>query len=187
MISKEIWRPIPNYEGLYSISNQGRVQDRYGRILKQTPQEASPYNGTRYLLVSLKKEGKVKGYLVHRLVALTFLPNPNNYPIINHKNERRDDNRVENLEWCTHKYNSNYGTLSDRKKNGEYVSSMKKPVLCVETGIVYESVREARRQTKCNNINKALTGEQKRSGGFHWQYYITGLQRSQEEIIVTLY
>ena len=114
----EIWKSIEGYEGLYEVSNLGRVRslDKYtlykpslykgkfrtlrkGRIL--TPKISS----TGYLEVSLCKNLKQLSYRVHRLVAKAFIPNPNNYPVINHINEVKTDNRVENLEWCTTKYN----------------------------------------------------------------------------------
>ena len=117
---EEMWKPIKDYEGLYEISSLGRIKRIAGfrkscreskvivqeRILKPTKDRDG------YLLVSLgKKSGKLK---VHRLVAQAFIPNPENLPCINHKNEIKTDNRVENLEWCTVKYNNNYGTAKIR-------------------------------------------------------------------------
>lgn len=121
----EIWKDIPGYEGLYMASTHGRIKslDKYvvektgkkrfmkGKILKQQTTEDG------YKAISLHKNGKNKKYLVHRLIALTFIPNPNNYPCINHKIddfEHRSDNRVENLEWCDNKYNNNYGNHGKR-------------------------------------------------------------------------
>ena len=118
---KEIWIDIKNFEGIYQVSNLGRVRSlarwikckdgktiyRKGRILK--PQPASGY---RQVILSVN--GEKKWFSVHRLVAETFIPNPDNLPEVNHKNEDKYDNRVENLEWCSHSYNMNYGTLKER-------------------------------------------------------------------------
>ena len=104
-LPNEIWLSIEGYEGLYEVSNMGRVKSlKFGKykILKQRKRP----NG--YLFVTLCKEGKIKNCSVHRLVGNAFLDNTNNYPCFNHKNEIKTDNRVENLEPCTHKYNLNY-------------------------------------------------------------------------------
>lgn len=110
----EIWKDIVDYEGIYQVSNLGNVRsivadEHYrSRILKPHS------NGRGYLFVRLWKDKKGKAFLIHRLVALAFIPNPNNYPHVNHKSEVKTDNNVENLEWCTAKYNSNYGTCVER-------------------------------------------------------------------------
>ena len=120
MNSEEIWKPVVGYEGLYEVSNTGQVRslDKYdsinrfyeGRILKLFADRLG------YLKVGLSSNGKTKKYLVHRLVAEAFIPNPNNFPIINHKDENPSNDNVDNLEWCNAKYNSNYGTRNDRIK-----------------------------------------------------------------------
>ena len=115
---KEIWKDIKDFEGLYQVSNFGRVRSlsrlvnsrngkrtAQGKILFQ-----NTYPNTGYKHVTLSKHSKCKRYSVHRLVAETFIPNPDNLPCVNHKDETRTNNRVDNLEWCTYKYNSNYGT-----------------------------------------------------------------------------
>lgn len=119
-MNKEIWKDIEGYEGLYQVSNQGNVRslDRIvnapngvrtskGKVLTQ-------YKCGNYSKVTLSKSSKYKTYDVHHIVAKAFIPNPNNYPQVNHKNENRYDNRAENLEWCTAKYNANYGTRNKR-------------------------------------------------------------------------
>ena len=117
----EEWRPIEGYEGLYEVSSYGKVRslDRYdrmnrfwkGRILKS-------YTDTvGYLNVRLCSNGKLKHHLVHRLVAKAFIPNPDNLPQVNHRDEYKNNNRVENLEWCDGKYNVNYGTRKIRERN----------------------------------------------------------------------
>lgn len=129
----EEWKSIPGYEGLYEISSYGRVKslDRYVKVKSksyrlQKGKMLSPIkNKYGYLQVFLCCNGKYKIISVHRLVALTFIPNPDNLPMINHKDEVKTNNSVDNLEWCTEKYNSNYkGVLKRRsqrmKENGIY-------------------------------------------------------------------
>ena len=124
MNSEEIWKPVPGYEGLYEVSNLGRVRSvnryvkskgesywlRKGKMLSP----AKDKNG--YLKVNLSCNGKNNIIRVHRLVAQAFLPNPDNLLEVNHKDEDKTNNRVENLEWCTAKYNNNYGTKIERQK-----------------------------------------------------------------------
>ena len=114
---EEVWKDIPEYEGLYQASTLGRIRsvDRLilsrggffkhlkGVILIQTTA------GRGYASVMLSKNGLTKRWNVHRLIALTFIPNPNNYPEINHKDENKTNNIWTNLEWCDSKYNANYG------------------------------------------------------------------------------
>lgn len=120
---KEEWKDIKDYEGLYQVSNLGNVRSLdkeiirknnfksikiKGRILKQQ-------NCGGYKVVPLCKNGKECQKKIHRLVAEAFIENPNNLPIINHKDENKSNNVVENLEWCNSKYNSNYGTCIERR------------------------------------------------------------------------
>lgn len=130
---KEIWKsvPIKEYEGLYQVSNLGRVRnkDRWihqknnsksfkkGRILKPLS------NAKGYYKVALCNKPHRKRIYVHRLVALAFIPNLNNLPEINHKDENTHNNCASNLEWCSRLYNINYGTLNKRR-----IKSFEKPV-----------------------------------------------------------
>lgn len=120
----EEWRDIQGYEGLYQVSSCGRVKTlnykRTGqeRIMKQVT------NSGGYKFVNLYKNGEKKYYQVHRLVATAFIDNPNNYPCVNHKDECKYNNFVENLEFCTHEYNVNYGTRTERQSRtltGKYI------------------------------------------------------------------
>ena len=108
----EIWRDIEGYEGLYQVSNLGRVRSlNYKRTGKVQNMKLGTYpNG--YKMVDLKKNKNRKAHLVHRLVAKAFIPNPNPDQLceVNHKDEDKTNNCVENLEWCDVKYNSNFGT-----------------------------------------------------------------------------
>lgn len=111
---QEIWKDISGFEGVYEISSYGRVRSvKSGRILS-----TSKCGGCRgYLSVCLSKNGKRYGKLVHRLVAEAFVPNPYNLPEVNHIDEDKINNRADNLEFCDHKYNMNYGTRNMRSKD----------------------------------------------------------------------
>ena len=108
---QEIWKDINDYEGLYQVSNLGRVKSLSRKYKKRVIQEhivqpSIAHNG--YLRVGLSKNGIRKYDSIHRLVAKAFIPNPNNYNIVNHKDCNRQNNCVDNLEWCNEKYNINY-------------------------------------------------------------------------------
>ncbi len=116
----EIWKDIKGFEGKYQISNFGNVKNlnyyRKGivKILKPIKHN-SGYNA-----INLSFKGKNKQYLIHRLVAETFIPNPNKYEFVNHKDENKRNNKVENLEWCTKSYNAIYYLNFDEKRKEEY-------------------------------------------------------------------
>lgn len=120
----EEWRDIEEYEGYYQISNKGRVKslarsmimkDGRGKTLKERILKLS-YDQDGYVLYGLSKYNKVKTYKAHRLVASYFIPNPDNLPMVNHKNGIKHDNRVENLEWCDAFYNSQHAIDVLKKK-----------------------------------------------------------------------
>lgn len=106
---KEVWKEIKDFNK-YQISNFGRVKNNFGKILK--PQLRHGY----YDIGLYNKKYKLSPKLIkiHRLVAEAFLPNPNNYSIVNHKDENKTNNNVNNLEWCTQKYNVNYGKRNNK-------------------------------------------------------------------------
>ena len=119
---EEIWKDIFGYEGFYKVSNLGRVKrlvdwrgNDYNARYVPHPKIVLPYldrNG--YERICLSMQGKDKHYRIHQLVAKAFIPNPNNYPQINHIDEDKTNNRVDNLEWCTQAYNNKYGTRGQR-------------------------------------------------------------------------
>lgn len=117
----EEWRDIEGYEGFYQVSNLGRVKS-LARVVMRSDGKPNPVNekilkygmNRDYCAVVLCKDRKKKMYKVHRLVAMAFLSNPHNLPEVNHKDENKKNNCVDNLEWCTSKYNTNYGTCIER-------------------------------------------------------------------------
>ena len=123
-MKNEIWKPIKGFVGYYEISNFGNVRSvkRYVRIrggvrIIQSRNKEQFLSPKGYLRVALFKEQKCKKFFVHRLVAFAFVPNPQNLPFVNHKNENKTDNKVENLEWCTAEYNDNYGSRNEKIRN----------------------------------------------------------------------
>ena len=107
----EEWKAIPGYEGLYEVSNKGNVRNvRRNTLLRLQKNQG-------YIKVWLYKNGIGTGLRVHRLVAEAFLPNPDNLPEVNHKDEDKTNNNVDNLEWCNRKYNINYGSRKDKVRD----------------------------------------------------------------------
>lgn len=152
----------------YKINTNGQIINNKGHILAQS------IGNNGYYRVHLCKNGKAKWYSVHRLVAETFISNPLHLPEVNHKDENKLNNAVSNLEWCSSKYNTNYGTRNKRISKTSINNILSQPVRCIETNIIYPSMREAQRQTKIFStaIGKVCKGERKTAGGYHWEYYI---------------
>lgn len=167
----EIWKDIQGYEGSYQVSNLGRVKsvERITREGNHRSEKQMKLQKTKrgYLTVILTKEGNQKLHYVHRLVGIAFIPNPTGKEQINHINEQKEDNRVENLEWSTAKENMNWGTAIDRRSK-----KLRKPVICIELGMLFDGLLEAEKQTgaKRPNICKCLKGIRETAGGYHWKY-----------------
>jgi hypothetical protein len=194
---EEIWKDIEGFEGVYQVSNLGRVRslgfDRWhkGKILK--PSFDSKMN---YLFVGLHKNGKTTQRNIHRLVAEAFIQNPNNLPCVNHINEVKTDNRAINLEWCTVEYNSNYGNakknmidsrrknnnqeeinkkIKDTKKRNQSFSCEKPVAQYTMNGTFiarYESATDAERKTGISRggIQRCCIGRYLQAKGFIWKY-----------------
>ena len=149
----EVWKTIEGFEGRYEVSNIGRIRSfmtNTGAIREKPLILCQKIDKYGYLVVGLNKNGKKNFRAVHRLVALAFIPNTGNLPQINHKNEDKQDNRVENLEWCTVSYNNNYGThskrISNSMKNNPKIS--RAVLQCDKNGSIvneYPSTHEAAR------------------------------------------
>lgn len=163
-IIMEEWRQIViNGEKWdYEVSDCGNVRNiRTGKRLK--PQKSKK----GYLRVGLYKNEKYNNFQVHRLVANAFIPNPNNLETVNHINENKEDNRVENLEWLSRENNTKYGTRSERS-----AKSREKRVKCVETGIIYESISKASEKTGFSRwgIGMCCNEKLETCGGYHWKF-----------------
>lgn len=174
MMNKEIWKDIKGYEGLYQISNFGRVKSLPKMAGKSPRKEQILKNNLDrygYYFVALSKYGVRNNKLIHRLVAEAFINNPNNYLQINHKDENKLNNCVNNLEWCTTKYNINYGNRTKKviKKLSKKVSQYNSNGKYIKT---YNSISEASR--KCNisqgSICSCCKNKLKQSHGFIWKY-----------------
>lgn len=212
---QEIWKPIViekngviyDYTGLYEVSNMGRVRSldmvdsngvkRSGKIRKCNSYSSG---SNKYLQIGLTKNKETKSFYIHRLVATMFIPNPENLPEVNHRDENKLNNCVGNLEWCDRKHNCNYGTRSERraekmkgrrlkdehkqklKENHADFTGAKHPkavkVICIEyPDIVFGSIKEA--QEWCHgNIKAYLKGKSKYAGihpatgeKLHWIRY----------------
>lgn len=167
----EIWTDIEGYLN-YQVSNMGRVKslgddkNRKEKILK------GGITKKGYLQVVLCKDGKTKKYYIHRLVAQAFIPNPNNLPQVNHRNEDKTDNRVDNLEWCDGKYNNNYGTKIERQKK-KLFKSILQFTLDGEFIKKWDSTAQVEKELgiKNNNICNCLKGRNKTAGGYIWHYH----------------
>ena len=175
----EEWRDVVGYEGLYQVSDQGRVkslerniphwrggeQIRKERILKPTPIKDG------YLIVDLCAGGKRKRFLVHRLVCEAFHGNPEGKPQVNHINEDKADNRAANLEWCTAKENINYGTRNERSAKTQS-KSVVQYTLNGELVKVWPSTMEVQRQTGFSQgaVSEVANGNRKTAHGFIWKY-----------------
>lgn len=164
------WKKIDGFDN-YSVSDTGLVRnDTTGRVL-------TVFNGsTGYKIVHLRKGGKMKNFKLHRLIASAFISNPQNLKCVNHINGNKQDNRIENLEWCTHSQNNahSYRTLGRSSYNAikAMTEAKFKPVLCVETNRAYKSVKNAAEETGAlrGNISLCLTGKRVTAGGYHWRY-----------------
>lgn len=166
-MENEEWRDIEGYEGLYQISNLGRVKSLGNTMLRKEKILKPNKHNCGYYRVELSKNNKQKWYYIHRLVAQAFIPNPDDLLFINHKDEDKTNNAVGNLEYCTARYNCNYGTHNER-----IAKALSKKVLCVETGVIYQSTQEIQRKIGLpqSNICLCCNGKQKTCGGYHWKY-----------------
>lgn len=174
----EQWKDIPGYEGLYQASNYGQIRSldniqhvmfrgksviklKHGKIIKQGKHRGG------YVLVWLSKNGSVRAHTVHRLVAETFLPNPDELPEINHIDGNKKNNAITNLEWVSRSENLNHAYKCLGRKNG-----LERKIVCVETGVAFKSIQQAAEEYGITGgaIQHALCGRNKTAKGLHWQY-----------------
>lgn len=166
----ELWKPVAGYEDLYEVSNHGRVRRKVWKILKSKTEKGG------YQRINLCKNGIQKPFLIHRLVAEAFVPNPNNHTIVNHIDERPQNNRADNLEWCTEKHNSNWGTRNQRIS---VHSANRSAVIAtdIKTGEkhFYRSISEAGKAVTGksvggSSISEAAKGIRRSAYGKYWSY-----------------
>lgn len=169
---KEIWKDIKGYEGLYQISNLGRVKSfsRAGTRTKKERILKTRFSYKGYERINLSKEDIDKTHFIHRLVAQAFIPNPYNYKEINHKDENSRNNKVSNLEWCDRSYNINY-----KNRNKKVADKLAIRVIQLKNEKIineFDSMIQAQRKTKIpiSNISKCCSGERKSAGGYKWKY-----------------
>lgn len=165
---KEYWCEIEGFDGRYSVSTFGRVWNNETNKLLCGCRKKSD----GYMCVTLRKDNKSKTFRLHRLVAKAFLPNPKNLPQVNHRDENKCNNRVDNLEYCSNQYNVEYSQAKEvvqkDLKTGEVIE-------------VFKSVSEAQRQTgiQQSHIAECCNGKQSSAGGFGWSYTGIGCNKSQ--------
>lgn len=188
---QEIWKDVKGYEGLYQISNLGNLISIKHNYIKPI----ITYKNQRYLRNNLWKNGKCKTFSIHRLVAEAFLPNPNNLPVVNHKDGNKLNNNVKNLEWCTQSHNvkesyrlglqkistppmkENYTPWNKGKKmSRDYISknySTKKVnqyTLNNDFIKCWESITKAEKELKITHISMCCRGKRKSAGNYIWRY-----------------
>lgn len=167
-MNKEEWRPIRGFEDRYLISNTGLVFSKISNRMLSPKIDRYGYKA-----ISLSRNGKMKYTTIHRLVAIAFIPNPDNLPTVNHKDEDKLNNRSDNLEWATVKENDNYGTRNERMAN----SKKKNPIAQYDADMnlikVHLGIKDAQRNTGVNrnSIRDVCRGKRPEAGGYVWRYY----------------
>lgn len=186
---EEVWKDIRGYEGLYQVSNLGNVRSlNYGHrgitrnLVPKVNNRGRPW-------VELAKDGRRKALLIYRLVAIEFIPNENNYPEVNHKDENVFNNRADNLEWCTRKYNIDYSfglhperrskvdrSLHKTGRKNENRKNLKVEQLDMDGNVIREwpNARSVFNSTGMSDwsISECCRGNRKKAYGFRWRYAI---------------
>jgi hypothetical protein len=174
---EEIWKPAAGYEDFLEVSNLGNARRKAYSFIKSNGRwchvrscnlKLHPTR-TGYLLVNAKG---TKSEQIHRLVALTFIPNPNGYPEVNHKDENKANNCVENLEWCTHNYNLSYGERNRKISITLSKTQPSKRKVINSDGTCFDSIAMAARcvNGRSSNIVKCLKHQIKTAYGYGWEY-----------------
>lgn len=176
----EIWKDIEGFEGLYEVSNKGRVRSLnrcvnginpytntpFIRIVKGRIRKPGCLGKTPHQTITLCKDGKLYSMPLHRIVAIAFVPNPNNYPCVNHIDENPSNNDATNLEWCTYQYNNNYGNALIKRSK-----TRTKNIQCIETGEIYTAKEIADKfNCKQDSVYNHLRGNAKSLKSLHFRY-----------------
>lgn len=181
IMPKRKWKPINGYEGLYEISNLGEIKS-YRKSKPKILKNIKDSNG--YLVITLCKDNNKERKFIHRIVAEHFIPNPYKYNEVNHKDENPSNPLYTNLEWCTHKYNINYGTCKERiskssigrkrskRSIDKQIERQQKKVYCIELHKEFNSIKEASEFLGISDtsLSKHLKCIYKTCGGYHWKY-----------------
>ena len=193
---EEIWKDIViekngvlyDFTGLYQVSNLGRVRSLNYQGTKGNEQiMVTRRKKDGHHIVGLSSKGKCNRFQVHRLVATAFIPNPDNLPVVNHIDENPENNRVENLEWCTVQYNTQYSAKPHTEERKQKMSKMfsydgnpkAREVICIETGQVFGTLKEA--SEWCGgNVRNCCRKKSRTAGGYHWEYYDVWLKLQSE-------
>lgn len=173
---EEIWRDIPGYEGMYQVSSRGNVRSLNWGNRGYTRNLYLKKHNRGYRHVELRKDGKVKSFTVHRLVATVFIPNPNNYSTVNHKDEDKTNNSVDNLEWCSMSQNMKHtiGLHQDKYHvEGKPFSRNEKVVQMSKSGEVlrvWDNLISIKRETGWSqwSIDQCCRGIRKTAYGYSW-------------------
>lgn len=178
----EEWRDIKGYEGLYQVSNLGRVKrisklksiDK-GYVSKRDRMLKPGVRKDGYLFVGLSINNELKTYNIHRLVAMAFIENELKLEEVNHIDENKTNNEVNNLEWCTHEYNVNYGNRNYRAKKSLTNGKLSKKVVQFFHGVKvreYASIQEVKRIYGYNHahISDCCNGKRTQAYGFQWKF-----------------
>lgn len=162
------WLPITGYEDRYLINDNGDVFSMLSR--RELTQKIDRYG---YKTVALSRDGKTKHFTIHRLVAIAFIPNPLSLPTVNHKDENKLNNNVNNLEWMTMRENDNHGTRNKRMSD----SKKKNPIIQYDIDMnvvqIHSGIKDAMRNTGINRncIREVCRGRRKTAGGYIWRYH----------------
>jgi len=177
----EIWKDIKGYEGLYQISNTGKVKslERYvnskstGKLFIKEKIRKTTTTTAGYEYTVLANNGKNKTLLIHRLVAEAFIPNPSNLKCVNHIDENKSNNNVENLEWCDYSYNNTYKDIHLRRQQTNNIRKIIQYDLDMREIKRWNSIIEASNyyNTSSSNIINCCKGERNHCCGFKWRYY----------------
>jgi hypothetical protein len=188
MITEETWKDIPNYEGIYQASSYGRIKScarvihyKKGKIIHRKERFLSLIKGFgQYLTVGLFKNNHHITYNVHYLIAITFIENPNSLPCVNHKDENKYNNKVDNLEWCTYSYNTKYNNGMRKRidtRNLKNTHGREKKVYQYDSKgnliKIWDSVSSVEKELgfKKTNISSCCLNKKSQAYGYKWLYY----------------
>ena len=170
LLDGEVWKDVPRFIGKIKTSNKGRIINlNWKNTGKPKLLCPKPDDKTGYLIVSFMYKEKRYSFGIHQLVAQAFIPNPDNLPEVNHKDEDKNNNKVENLEWCTRQYNTNYGTRGKRIRDIE-----RKSVACFKNGQLikqYDALIDVIQDGfSSGNVSLCCNNKRKYHKGFTWKY-----------------